>query len=80
MCADCVCSVAGDCVLMIAIVRFDVKNAIGHVSCWKKFDNCVFAPNVVKNTPSGWLFMSALDILQMQVTSKELNDTKKHGP
>ena len=50
MCADCVCSVAGDCVLVMAIVRFDVKNAIGHVSCWMKFDNCVFAPNVVKNT------------------------------
>ena len=31
--ADYVCSVAGDCVFVMAMVRFDVKNAIGHVSC-----------------------------------------------
>ena len=30
-CADGVCS-AGDCVLEMAMVRLDVKNAIGHVS------------------------------------------------
>ena len=27
-----------------------------------------------------WPFMSACDILQMRVTSKEVNDTKKYGP
>ena len=26
---NCVCSAAGDCVLVMAMVRFDVKNAIG---------------------------------------------------
>ena len=31
MCADCVCSAAGDCVFGMAMVRFCVKNAIGHV-------------------------------------------------
>ena len=32
MCADCVCSVADDCEFVMAMVRYDVKNAIGHVN------------------------------------------------
>ena len=32
MCAECVCSVAGDSVLVMAMVGFDVKNASGHDS------------------------------------------------
>ena len=32
MCADCVCSVTAECVFVMAMVRFCVKNAIGHVS------------------------------------------------
>ena len=32
MCADCVCSVAGECVCVMAMVRFDMKNASVHVN------------------------------------------------
>ena len=32
MCADCVCSTASGCVFVMAMVRFGVKRAIGHVS------------------------------------------------
>ena len=49
MCADCVCSAAGDCVLVMAMVRFDTSNAIGHVSLWTKDVDRVFEADVVKN-------------------------------
>ena len=39
---------AGHNVLVMAMVRFGVKNAIGHVSWLMNYDNCVFAPHVVK--------------------------------
>ena len=32
MCAGCYCSVVDDCAFVMALVRFEVKNLVGHVS------------------------------------------------